>query len=208
MILFLIQVGVVMALSQTLGRLFRRWGQPPVIGEMVAGIVLGPSLLGWLAPQLHEALFPAASLTPLALIGQLGLVFYMFLVGATLDLDHLRDNRHVAVAASFTSITLPFISGATLAVWLRPQLAAPSTSVTAFALFFGVCLSITAFPVLARILTDTGMLKTPLGSVAISCAAVDDVSAWLILAAVLGFVHVSGEHSLPTTLVRLAIYVA
>jgi Kef-type K+ transport system membrane component KefB len=209
MILFLIQIGVVMAASQALGRLFRRFGQPPVIGEMVAGIVLGPSLLGWLAPRLHDALFPAASLTPLGLIGQLGLVFYMFLVGATLDLDHLRDNRRVALTASLTSIALPFVSGAALAVWLRPQLAAPGASTLAFALFFGVCLSITAFPVLARILTDTGMLKTPLGAVAISCAAVDDVSAWLILAAVMGFVRVSGqEHSFATTLVRLAIYIA
>ncbi len=209
MILFLIQIGVVMAASQTLGRLFRRFGQPPVIGEMVAGIVLGPSLLGWVAPHLHDALFPVASLTPLGLIGQLGLVFYMFLVGATLDLDHLRDNRNVALATSLTGIVRPFALGGTLAVWLRPQLAPPGVSTAAFALFFGVCLSITAFPVLARILTDTGMLKTPLGSVAISCAAVDDVSAWLVLAAVLGFVHVSGqEHSLATTLVRLAIYVA
>src|ERR1022692_422930 len=134
MILFLIQVGVVMALSQTLGRLFRRFGQPPVIGEMVAGIVLGPSLLGWLAPTLHDALFPAASLPPLALIGQLGLVFYMFLVGATLDLDHLRDNRHVALATSLTSIAVPFGLGAALAVWLHPQLAAPGSSTPAFAL--------------------------------------------------------------------------
>jgi Kef-type K+ transport system membrane component KefB len=211
MILFLIQIGVVMAASQALGRLFRRLGQPPVIGEMIAGIVLGPSLLGWLVPQLHDSLFPAASLAPLGLVGQLGLVFYMFLVGASLDLDHLRDNRHVALVTSLTSITIPFASGVLLAVMLRPQLAPPHVSTMAFALFFGVCLSITAFPVLARILTDTGMLKTPLGSVAISCAAVDDVSAWLVLAAVMGFVHVTGqgqEHSLSVTLLRLAIYVA
>ena len=212
MILFLLQIGVVMAASQALGRLFRRLGQPPVIGEMIAGIVLGPSLLGWLAPHLHDALFPAASLAPLGLIGQLGLVFYMFLVGATLDLDHLRDNRGVALVTSLTSIALPFVAGAALAVWLRPQLAAPGASTLPFALFFGVCLSITAFPVLARIVTDSGMLKTPLGAklgtMAISCAAVDDVSAWLILAAVLGFVHASGqEHSFSTTLVRFAIYV-
>lgn len=209
MILFLIQIGVVMAASLVLGRLFRHFGQPPVIGEMVAGIILGPSLLGWLAPGLHASLFPVESLGPLGLVGQLGLVFYMFLVGATLDLSHLRDNRGVAMVTSMTGIALPFIAGATLGWLFYSSLAVPGTAPAAFVLFFGVSLSITAFPVLARILLETGQMQTPLGAVAISCAAVDDVSAWLILSAILSYVRGS-EHgqSFGRTFIALIAYLA
>src|SRR5579864_7139355 len=110
LLLFLLQIGVVIFASQALGRLFRKLDQPRVIGEMVAGIVLGPSLLGWLAPQVHHALFPESSLALLNLTGQLGLVFYMFLVGVTLNLEHLRERQAVALLTSFTSIALPFFS--------------------------------------------------------------------------------------------------
>ena len=195
-----------MAASLALGRLFRRLGQPQVVGEMIAGIVLGPSLLGWLAPGLHHALFPEASLATLGLVGQLGLVFYMFLVGASLDLGHLRDNGSMAVVTSLTSITIPFAAGVTLALLFYTPLALPTTSRLAFALFLGVCLSITAFPVLARILAELDLLPTRLGTVAISCAAVDDVMAWLLLAVILGVVHASGP--MWQTPLKLAAYVA
>jgi len=195
-----------MAASLALGRLFRRLGQPQVVGEMIAGIVLGPSLLGWLAPSLHQSLFPDASLATLGMVGQLGLVFYMFLIGASLDLGHLRSNGSMALVTSLTSIAIPFAAGVTLALIFYTPLALPTTSRLAFALFLGVCLSITAFPVLARILAELDLLPTRLGTVAISCAAVDDVTAWILLAIILSIVHASGPMwQMP---LKLAVYVA
>jgi Kef-type K+ transport system membrane component KefB len=198
-----------MAASQALGRLFRRFGQPQVIGEMLAGIVLGPSLFGWLAPNLHRSLFPAESFATLGFVGQLGLVFYMFFVGASLDLTHLRDNRKIALVTSMTSIAIPFAAGVSLALMFHSQLAAAGTSRLVFALFLGVCLSITAFPVLARILHEMNLLGTRLGAVAISCAAADDVTAWLMLAVILSLVRASAQsRPLWQTLAELGVYVA
>src|SRR6266404_553690 len=198
-----------MAASQALGRLFRRFGQPQVIGEMLAGIVLGPSLFGWIAPNLHRTVFPLESFGTLGFVGQLGLIFYMFFVGASLDLTHLRDNRAIALVTSMTSIAIPFAAGVSLALLFHAQLAAAGTSRLVFALFMGVCLSITAFPVLARILHELDLLGTRLGAVAISCAAVDDVSAWILLAVILSFVHATA-HARPLwqTLAELGVYVA
>src|SRR6185436_16271452 len=161
-----------------------RFRQPAVIGEMLAGILLGPSLLGWLWPQAQAFVFPATSLGALRLLSQIGVVLFMFLVGIDLDAAHLRRMAHAAVWVSHLSITVPFLLGTALSLVLYRSLAAPGTSFTAFALFMGIAMSITAFPVLARILAERGLTQTPLGATAIACAAVDDVSAWCLLALV------------------------
>src|SRR5262249_26226399 len=152
-------------------------GQPPVIGEVIAGILLGPSLLGRLSPDAMAFLFPSATLPYLGVLAQLGVILYMFLVGLELNAGLLRARAHTTLAISHASIVAPFLLGAGLALWLHSDLAPAGVSFTSFALFMGVAMAITAFPVLARILTDRGIEKTELGVVALSCAAVDDLTA-------------------------------
>jgi Kef-type K+ transport system membrane component KefB len=148
--------------------------------------VLGPSLLGQLWPQAADFVLPATVAPYLGVIAQLGVILYMFLVGLELNHEMLRGRAHATVAISHASIVVPFLLGATLALLLFPQLAGSDHSFTSFALFMGVAMSITAFPVLARILTDRGMQRTPLGILALGCAASDDVTAWCLLAFVVG----------------------
>jgi Kef-type K+ transport system membrane component KefB len=195
--LLLLQICVIALSAQLLGRLFQRLGQPRVAGEMTAGIALGPSLLGWVAPRLHASLFPETSLASLNLLGQLGLIFYMFLVGLTLNLGHLRDQSRIALASSVASIAVPLISGFALAMALYHRVP--------LALFLGVCMSVTAFPVLVRILDETGLLGTRLGAVAIAAAAFGDVVAWLMLAALLASMSIASSAGI--TLAWLAAYI-
>ncbi len=186
-------LAAVIALGNLMGRAFVHVGQPPVIGEVVAGIMLGPSLLGAVWPQAMHFLIPGPDTDPhgqvaaaLKAIAQLGVVLYMFLVGLRLDTARLRRQVRAAIAISHASIVLPFILGAGLALWLYPALSNRGVPFTSFALFMGVAMSITAFPVLARILTDRQLDKTDLGVIALSCAASDDVTAWCLLALVVG----------------------
>ncbi len=183
--ILLTQVIVIMAIAGLFRVLFRRIGQPPVIGEMIAGIVLGPSVLGFFYPQALSFLFPPASLETLRLLSQIGVVLFMFVVGMELNISHVRERGTAAVMISHASIIVPFLLGSALSVFLYKELAPPGTSFNAFALFIGVAMSITAFPVLARILQDRGMWQSYIGSIAITCAAVDDVTAWCILALVI-----------------------
>lgn len=183
-LLLLAQIAVILLCARLLGRALRLVGQPKVIGEMLAGIMLGPSLLGWLAPSLSTALFPAASLGFLNALSQIGLLFFMFLVGLELDPKLIRGREHAVVIASHASIIAPFVLGAALALFLYPRLSDDDVTFTGFALFMGAAMSVTAFPVLARILSERGLTRTRLGAIAIACAAVDDVTAWCILAAV------------------------
>jgi Kef-type K+ transport system membrane component KefB len=172
--------------------------QPPVIGEVLAGILLGPSLLGRVAPTAVQFLFPAAVVPLLGVISQIGIIIYMFLVGLKLDVGQLRQRTTVSVAVSHASIVAPLLLGATLALWLYPRLSSRDVPFTSFALFVGISMSITAFPVLARILTDRGIATTPLGTVALTCAAVDDVTAWCLLAVLVGTVHAAPGEALVT----------
>jgi Kef-type K+ transport system membrane component KefB len=183
--ILLLQLVVIIIASRLVGKLFKKIGQPPVLGEIVAGIVLGPSLLGWLSPAAMVFLFPATSMETLKVLSQIGVALFMFVVGMELDVQHLRQKAHTAIMVSNASIIVPFFLGTGLSLWLYRSLAPAGTSFTPFALFIGVAMSITAFPVLARILEDRGMSQTNLGAIALTCAAVDDVTAWCMLALVI-----------------------
>jgi K+:H+ antiporter len=177
-----LQLAVVLAVCRVTGELFRRIHQPKVVGEMFAGIMLGPSLLGWIAPHFSSYLFPVNSLGFLNALSQVGVIVFMFLVGLGINPRELKKQGHAAVLTSHVSITAPFVLAAFLALFLYPRLSDDSVSFTSFALFMGSAMSITAFPVLARILSERNMLASRLGTVAIACAAVDDVTGWCILA--------------------------
>jgi K+:H+ antiporter len=187
----LLALATVVALGRLLAQVCRLFGQPAVIGEVIAGILLGPSLLGRLAPAAADYILPAAVAPTLGIIAQLGVVLYMFLVGLDLDLDAVRTRAHSTVLISHSSIVTPFVLGSVLALWLFPRVATPGVPFTSFALFMGIAMSITAFPVLARILFDRGITRSELGRIALTCAAVDDVTAWCLLAFVVGVAQAS-----------------
>lgn len=190
--ILLMQVIVIIIAAKVAAALFLRMGQPAVIGEMVAGIVLGPSLLGMLFPRAQAFLFPASSLGFLKLLSQIGITVFMFIVGMDLNLRQLRKQAHAAVLVSHASIIIPFFLGVTFSLLIYPAMAPPHISFSAFALFIGVAMSITAFPVLARIVEERGLHNTRLGNTAIACAAVDDVTAWCVLAIVVAIVKADG----------------
>jgi Kef-type K+ transport system membrane component KefB len=186
-------LAAVVFLGFVLGRAFRHLGQPPVIGEVIAGIMLGPSLLGAISPDTMNLLIPSPVNDPdghvpaaLRAVSQLGAILYMFLVGLELNTARLARRAHAAVAVSHASIVVPFVLGSALALGLYPILSQEGVPFTSFALFVGAAMAITAFPVLARILTDRKLERTELGNVALSCAAADDVTAWCMLALVVG----------------------
>ena len=187
----LAQLLAILAASRLAGAAMRPLGQPRVIGEIAAGLALGPSVLGALAPALQGSLFPADAMAPLATMSQLGVLLFMFTVGLRLDLGLVRSKAGAAVVVSQASILAPFALGALIAPLLHPHLAGPGpagrgTGLLPFTLFLGAAMSVTASPVLARLLADRGLAGTRLGTLAIACAAVDDATAWLMLAAVVG----------------------
>ena len=190
--ILLMQFIVIVGTARVVGGLFRKIGQPSVVGEMVAGILLGPSLLGLIWPQSQSFFFPASSMPTLRLISQVGVIVYMFLVGIDVDLGRLRQKAHAAVLVSHASIVVPFFLGTALCLFIYPALAPSNISFTAFALFLGIAMSITAFPVLARIVDERGLMGTFLGNTTIACAAVDDVTAWCLLALVVAVAGAGG----------------
>lgn len=192
----IVQVAVVVAAARVVGLLFRRIGQPQVMGEMVAGILLGPSLLGRVAPGASAWLFPPESLGFLNSLSQVGLLVFMFLVGLELDPRLMRGKGHTALVTSHVSIVAPFFLGSALALYLYPRLSDAGVGFTGFALFMGAAMSVTAFPVLARILTERKLMRTRVGAITLACAAVDDVTAWCILAGVVMIVR-AGTGGLP-----------
>jgi Kef-type K+ transport system membrane component KefB len=179
----LVALTAVIVTGLILAKCFAYLGQPPVIGEVVAGIVLGPSFLG---SELSAFILPPDIAPFLGVIAQLGVLLYMFSVGLELHAAPIRRHLHATIATSHASILLPFVLGAALALGLYPRLSTSDVSFASFALFMGVAMSITAFPVLARILTDRRMNHTELGVLALTCAATDDVTAWCLLALVVG----------------------
>ena len=202
-----LQIAVVLAVCRTVGALFQKIHQPRVVGEMFAGILLGPSLLGWVAPQLSAYLFPASSLGFLNALSQVGVIVFMFLVGLGINPKELKHEGHAAVLTSHVSITAPFVLASLLALYLYPRLSDDSVKFSHFALFMGAAMSITAFPVLARILTERDLLQSRLGTVAIACAAVDDVTGWCILAYIVVLIRAASQSSsIWTTLGGIVVF--
>jgi Kef-type K+ transport system membrane component KefB len=190
-----VQLILIVLAARLCGMLATRMRQPAVVGEMVAGILLGPSLLGLVWPRVFQFVFPASSLGTLRLFSQIGVCLFMFVVGMELDVSQLKQQARTAVLVSQVSILFPYLLGTMASLFLFPALAGPNTTFTAFALFIGISMSITAFPVLARILEERGLTKTPLGSTALVCAATDDVTAWSLLALVVAIAKASSVAS-------------
>ena len=186
--ILLFQIITIIIVARFFGWVFRKIGQPSVIGEIIAGIVLGPSLLGLYFPEYSLALFPLESLGNLQFLSQIGLILFMFVIGMELDLKILKNRANDAVVISHVSIVFPFTLGIGLAYFVYDQFAPKGINFLGFALFMGIAMSITAFPVLARIVQERGIHKTRLGAIVITCAAADDITAWCILAAVIAIV--------------------
>lgn len=201
----ILQLIVIVLAARAFGTLARRVGQPPVIGEIAAGLLLGPSLLGWMAPAASGFLFPSGSMPILQLLSQIGVLLFMFVVGVQLEPSYLRGKAQVAIAVSHFSIILPFTLGVALSLALYTHYAPPGVPFHAFALFCGIATSITAFPVLARILEERHLTHTPLGTAAITCAAVDDVTAWSILAFVVAITTADGAVETLLAIVGLSV---
>lgn len=203
----LLALAAVIVVARITTLALRRFQQPPVIGEILAGLMLGPSLLGRISPDASHFLFPADIVPLIGVVSQIGIILYMFLVGLRLDVGRLRGRASVSVAVSHASIVLPMVLGGALALWLYPRFSSSDVSFTSFALFIGVSMSVTAFPVLARILADRGMTTTELGAIALACAAVDDVTSWCLLAFLIGIVRAASGDVL-TTLALTAAFIA
>ena len=203
----LLQIIVIIASARLFGFLFKKIGQPAVIGEIVAGIILGPSIIGAYFPEINHFLFPPASLSTLSFISQIGLILFMFIIGMELDLKAIGKQAYGAVIISHASIIIPYTLGMVLAYYIYRDYAPAGTSFLSFALFMGIAMSITAFPVLARILQEKKLTRSKLGAMALTCAAADDLTAWCILAAVIALVKSGSSFSVLYTIGLAIVYV-
>ena len=203
----LLALTVIMITARVVGLLFARLNQPAVIGEVVGGIILGPSLLGRLSPEAAAFLLPADAAPFLGVIAQIGVILYMFLIGLELDLGVLRARLSMTIVVSQASIVVPFALGGALALVLFESLAPAGVPFSSFLLFIGVSMSITAFPVLARILGDRGLQKTPMGILALTCAAINDAIAWCLLAFVVGVMQATPVAAIRTVALTF-LYIA
>lgn len=205
--ILLAQIITIILVARLFGWICKKIGQPTVIGEIIAGIVLGPSLIGMYFPGFSAALFPVESLNNLQFLSQIGLILFMFVIGMELDLKVLRNKAHDAVVISHASIIIPFALGMGLAFITYRSFAPEGVRFTSFALFTSIAVSITAFPVLARIVQERGLHKTKLGTIVITCAAADDITAWSILAAVIAIVKAGSSVSALYIIALAALYV-
>jgi len=209
--LLLAQIVTILVAARFFGLIFNSIGQPTVIGEIIAGIVLGPTVVGHYFPGFSESLFPSESLGNIQLLSQIGLILFMFIVGMELDLKILRNKANDAIVISGTSIIIPFTLGIGLAYFIYETFAPMGVKFSSFSLFVGIAMSITAFPVLARIVQERGIHRTRLGAVVITCAAVDDITAWFLLAVVIAIVKagsfVSALYIIGASLLYLLIMV-
>jgi Kef-type K+ transport system membrane component KefB len=204
----LLQLITILVAARIVGALFARAGQPAVIGEMTAGILLGPSLFGWLAPAIFRRVFPFGSLSALELLSQIGVCLFLFVVGMSVDVSHVKQKASAAVAISLSSIVFPAMLGAAMAIALFSSYAGGRANGLSFALFMAISMSITAFPVLARILDERKMTSTPLGTMALTCAAMNDVTAWGLLAVIVAITNADGMTGPFGTLVLVGVFVA
>lgn len=202
--LLLVQMAVILVVSRVTGIGFRRIGQPLVVAEIVAGILLGPSGLGAIAPDVLLAVFPPEGMPGLSAVSQLGLVLFMFVVGLEFDFELVKTRGPLALVISQYGMVVPFLLGGVLAIGLYPVFADPGVPFVAFGLFLGASMSVTAFPVLARILSERGLMRTPIGALTLTCAAVGDVTAWCLLAVTIAIVRAGSlGMGLVTTLLAL-----
>jgi K+:H+ antiporter len=204
--LLLLQIAVILALCRLATPVFARIRQPPVIAEMMVGLLLGPSCFGWLAPQLSGLLFPDSSLPTLSMISQVGLVLFLFLVGWRLDAGQLRSIGRLALVISLVSIVVPFTLGSVVAAVAWYPYAPAHVGQLPLALFMGTAMSITAFPVLVRILEDQRLLASSVATLAVACAAFDDATGWLILAAITAVARSGSFAEAGMPLLALAVY--
>jgi len=204
----LLQIIIIVLCTRFFGVVFNKIGQPAVIGEIVAGIVLGPSLLGLFFPGISQFIFPVDSLNNLQFLSQVGLILFMFVIGMEVDISVIRKQAYDAVIISHASIIIPYTLGMGLSFFLYQQFAPQHISFLAFALFMGIAMSITAFPVLARIIQERGITKTKLGVMALTCAASDDVTAWCILAVLIAIIKAGSSVSALFTIGLVIFYIA
>lgn len=202
--LLLLQIIAILFTAKLFGWVCVKLRQPSVIGEMIAGIILGPSFVGMHFPEFSAFLFPKESLGNLQFLSQIGLILFMYIVGMELDLSVLRKKAHDAVVISHASIIIPFTLGIGLSFYIYQEFAPAHISFIAFSLFIAIAMSITAFPVLARIVQERNLQKTKLGTVVITCAAADDITAWCILAAIIAIVK-AGSFSSSIYVILLAV---
>lgn len=205
--ILLLQIITIILVARFFGFICKKIKQPTVIGEIVAGIFLGPSFIGYYFPEFSGFLFPKQSLSNLQFLSQIGLILFMFIVGMELDLKMLKHKAKDAVIISHASIIFPFTLGMGLAYYVYQTFAPPTINFLSFALFTGIAMSITAFPVLARIVQEKGLTKTKLGTIVITCAAADDITAWCILAAVIAIVKAGSVLSSLYTIIMALAYV-
>jgi Kef-type K+ transport system membrane component KefB len=203
----LLQIVIILLAVRVFGWICQKIGQPTVIGEIFAGIVLGPSLLGYYFPGVTEFLFPESSLDTIRFLSNIGLILFMFIVGMELNLRTIKNKANDAVIISHTSIAVAFILGVTVAYFLFGNFTHQSTYFLPFALFMGIAMSIAAFPVMARIIHEKGINKTPIGATIITCAAIDDITAWCILAAVIAIVKAGSVTSALFVIMMAVLYV-
>ena len=204
----ILQISIILTVSSAVGWVFMRVGQPAVLGEMMAGILLGPSLFGLIAPHAFLFVFAPASLDALRLFSQIGVCIFMFAIGMELDLSQLRHSAHRFLVIGHSSILIPYLFGVVLALFLYNNYAEAGTSFTPFALVMGISMSITAFPVLVRILQDHKLFHSRLGQAATLCAAIGDVTAWCILAFVVAIAGAANVRTAALSLVLVGVYVA
>jgi Kef-type K+ transport system membrane component KefB len=204
----LAQLLIVLVSARLIGSAFARLGIPSVVGEITAGILLGPSLFGLIAPNAFAFVFPVESLGALGLVSQLGICLFMFAVGTELNLAQLRPKGRTALAVSHASIAIPFLLGVVLALPLFNSMAGDRAVFTSFALFMGISMSITAFPVLARILQERRMAESEVGTLAIACAAVDDATAWILLAIVVAIGRATSIDAAAVTVILVFAFTA
>lgn len=205
---FILQLTLIIVVSQIFTYFFKKIGQPSVMGEIVAGILLGPSLMGAIAPQFSSFIFPVASLGNLQMLSQVGLILFMFVIGMELDMKMLRQKAGTAIFISYVGIVIPFCLGIVLSYFLYLKNAPAGIPFFAFSLFTGIAMSITAFPVLARIIRERGLTGTKLGTLALTAAATGDVAAWCILAVIVAVVKAGSVVSSVYTIIATVIYIS
>lgn len=198
LLVIILQLALIIAVARVAGNVARRMGHPMVVGEILAGLILGPSFLGRLFPQVSAALFPASTNEVIGVISQLGLILLMFLIGMEFDFGHVREHGKTAGLVAVSGIALPFALGLGLGAWMRPYF--PGVSAAGFSLFLATALSITAIPVLGRVMVEFNIQRTRIGVLTITAAAIDDALGWILLAVVAAIV---GAHFDPLLTLRM-----